>query len=98
MAIFLVGTYILWNLVIVAVGFYRIAANPAPLADWTNSLFTNCGGPRIRRARLRGDAKHPSVRTLPLIAFGCFCSRRLSQSAPMEGLSSPWKVLKRREK
>jgi len=97
MAIFLVGTYMLWNLLIVAVGFYCIAANPGSLADWTNSLFINCGGPRIRRARLRGDAKLPSVRTLLLTGFGCYYSGWLSQSTPMDGLSSPWKVLKRRE-
>ncbi len=44
-AIFLVGTYMLFNLVIVAVGFYQIAANPSTLANWTNSLFTNYGSP-----------------------------------------------------
>ena len=44
-AIFLVGTYLLLNLIIVAVSFYQIAANPAVLADWTGSLFTNYPGP-----------------------------------------------------
>ena len=44
-AIFLVGTYMLFNLVIVAVGFYQIATNPGTLTDWTNSLFTNYPGP-----------------------------------------------------
>src|SRR5215208_6566372 len=38
-AIFLVGAYMLFNLVIVVVGFYEIAANPGTLADWTGSLF-----------------------------------------------------------
>ncbi len=45
LAIFLVGTYLLLNLIIVAVSFYQIAANPAVLADWTGSLFTNYPGP-----------------------------------------------------
>jgi hypothetical protein len=44
-AIFLVGTYMLFNLVIVAVGFYQIATNPSTLADWTSSLFTSYPGP-----------------------------------------------------
>lgn len=44
-AIFLVGAYMLFNLVIVAVGFYQIATNPATLADWTNNLFSNYGSP-----------------------------------------------------
>jgi hypothetical protein len=44
-AIFLVGTYMLLNLIIVAVGFYRIAANPGTLVDWTDSLLTNYGRP-----------------------------------------------------
>jgi hypothetical protein len=44
-AIFLVGTYMLFNLVIVAVGFYQIAANPSTLADWTGSLFADYGSP-----------------------------------------------------
>ena len=44
-AIFLVGTYMLLNLIIVAVGFYQIAANPGVLADWTGSLFANYGSP-----------------------------------------------------
>ena len=44
-AIFLVGTYMLFNLVIVAVGFYQIAANPTVLADWTSSLFSSYPSP-----------------------------------------------------
>jgi hypothetical protein len=44
-AIFLVGTYMLLNLVIVAVGFYQIATNPGTLTDWTNNLFSNYGSP-----------------------------------------------------
>jgi len=41
----MVGTYILCNLIIVIVGLYQIAANPAVLTDWTTSLFTNYPGP-----------------------------------------------------
>src|SRR5918995_2245791 len=44
-AIFLVGTYLLLNLIIVAVGFYQIATNTGTLADWTNNLFTDYPGP-----------------------------------------------------
>src|SRR5215204_949734 len=44
-AIFLVGTYLLFNLIIVAIGFYQIATNPSTLADWTSSLFTSYPGP-----------------------------------------------------
>jgi hypothetical protein len=45
LAIFLVGTYMLFNLIIVAVGFYQIATNPGTLADWTSSLLTSYGSP-----------------------------------------------------
>jgi hypothetical protein len=44
-AIFLVGAYMFLNVVIVAVGFYQIGANPVILADWTNNLFSNYGSP-----------------------------------------------------
>ena len=44
-AIFLVGAYMLFNLVIIAVGFYQIATNPGTLSDWTNNLFSNHGSP-----------------------------------------------------
>jgi hypothetical protein len=44
-AIFLVGAYMLLNLVIVAVGFYQIATNPGTLTDWTSSLLSNYGSP-----------------------------------------------------
>src|ERR671911_2343848 len=35
----------LLNLIIVVVGFYEIAANPATLANWTSALFTDYPGP-----------------------------------------------------
>ena len=44
-AIFLVGTYMLFNLVVVTVGFYQIATNPGVVGDWTNSLFTSYPSP-----------------------------------------------------
>jgi hypothetical protein len=44
-AIFLVGTYLLLNFVIVAVGFYQIATNPGTLTDWTSGLLSNYGSP-----------------------------------------------------
>jgi hypothetical protein len=44
-AIFLVGAYLLFNLVVVAVGFYQIATNPSSVTDWTSSLFADHGGP-----------------------------------------------------
>ena len=44
-AVFLVGVYMLFNLVIVAVGFYQIATNPGTLGDWTNNLFSNYTSP-----------------------------------------------------
>src|SRR5829696_2961477 len=62
LAIFLVGTYLLLNLIIVAVSIYQIATNPAVLADWTGSLFTRtqaAGGPHPQHEkdahRLRPD-------------------------------------------
>src|ERR671911_2594737 len=35
----------LFNLIIVVVGFYEIVANPGTLADWTSALFTDYPGP-----------------------------------------------------
>ena len=61
-AIFLVGTYMLFNLVIVAVGFYQIAANPGTLAKWTNGLFADYGSP----AAILGV----SVLVFPQLALG----------------------------
>ena len=61
-AIFLVGTYMLFNLIIVAVGFYQIVTNPGTLADWTNNLFTDYPGP----AAILGV----SVLVFPQLALG----------------------------
>lgn len=61
-AIFLVGAYMLFNLVIVAVGFYEIAANPGTLADWTGALFSDYPGPLA--------ALGVSVLVFPQLALG----------------------------
>ncbi len=61
-AIFLVGAYMLLNLIIVVVGFYEIAANPATLADWTSALFTDYPGPLA--------ALGVSVLVFPQLALG----------------------------
>jgi hypothetical protein len=42
-AVFIVGTYLLLNLVVVAVGFYSILVEPQHLADWRDSLFADYG-------------------------------------------------------
>jgi hypothetical protein len=46
-AVFLVAAYLLLNLVVVAVGFYNILAEPQSLADWQNSLFADYGNPLV---------------------------------------------------
>ena len=46
-AVFIVGAYLLLNLVVVAFGFYNILAEPQTLADWRNSLFSNYGNPLL---------------------------------------------------
>jgi hypothetical protein len=61
-AIFLVGTYMLFNLIIVAVSFYQIVTNPGTLTDWTNNLFTDYPGP----AAMLGV----SVLVFPQLALG----------------------------
>jgi len=46
-AVFLVGSYLLLNLVVVAVGFYEIAAHPHLVARWQGALFANYGNPLL---------------------------------------------------
>src|SRR3712207_2145803 len=46
-AIFIVGAYLLLNLVVVGFGFYEIATHPQSVADWQNALFTNYGNPLL---------------------------------------------------
>src|SRR5215207_6626792 len=52
----------LFNLVIVVVGFYQIAANPGTLADWTSALYTDYPGPLA--------ALGVSVLVFPQLALG----------------------------
>jgi len=44
-AVVTVGAYLVLNLIVVAVGFYEVFANPQVLADWQTSLFSNYGNP-----------------------------------------------------
>jgi hypothetical protein len=44
-AVFIVAAFLLLNLVVVAVGFYNILAEPQHLADWRASLFSDYGNP-----------------------------------------------------
>jgi hypothetical protein len=44
-AVFIVGAYLLLNLVVVAFGFYNILAEPRFFADWQASLFADYGNP-----------------------------------------------------
>jgi hypothetical protein len=46
-AIFIVGAYLLLNLVVVGVGFYEIATHPQTIDDWQDALFTNHGNPLL---------------------------------------------------
>ena len=43
-AVLLVITYLLLNLVVIVTGIYEITANPTLLANWKTALFTNNGG------------------------------------------------------
>ena len=46
-AIFIVGAYLLLNLVVVGFGFYDIATHPQTVADWQDALLTNYGNPLL---------------------------------------------------
>ena len=46
-AVFIVATYLLLNLVVVGVGFYEIAQNPQTVTDWRNALFADYGNPLL---------------------------------------------------
>ena len=39
-AVFIVGAYLLLNLVVVAIGFYEIATHPQTVTDWQRALFS----------------------------------------------------------
>src|SRR5215213_5520962 len=46
-AVFIVATYLLLNLVVVVVGFNEIATHPQSVADWRSSLFADYGNPLV---------------------------------------------------
>src|SRR5215210_4739481 len=46
-AIFIVGAYLLLNLVVVGFGFYEILTHPQTVADWQRALFTNYSNPLL---------------------------------------------------
>jgi hypothetical protein len=46
-AVFIVGVYLLLNLVVVGVGFYEIATHPPSVVSWQNALFENYGNPLV---------------------------------------------------
>jgi hypothetical protein len=46
-AVFIVGAYLLLNLVVVGVGFYEIASHPQSFVGWQNALFANYGNPLL---------------------------------------------------
>lgn len=45
LAVFLVGTYLFLNLIVVGVGIYQVAIHPSAIADWKNVLFANHANP-----------------------------------------------------
>jgi hypothetical protein len=45
LAVFLVGAYLLLNLVVVGVGLYEVATHPRALVDWRLALFATHGSP-----------------------------------------------------
>jgi hypothetical protein len=46
-AIFIVGAYLILNLLVVGVGFYEIATHPQNVVRWQDALFTNYGNPLL---------------------------------------------------
>jgi len=61
-AIFIVGAYLLLNLVVVGFGFYEIFTHPQTVADWQRALFTNYGNPLLMVAA--------SLLVFPQLALG----------------------------
>jgi hypothetical protein len=45
LSVFLVGAYLLLNLIVVAVGFYEIAISPHTVIHWQSALFSAYGNP-----------------------------------------------------
>jgi hypothetical protein len=46
-AVLVVVSYLLLNLVVVTVGLYTAATNPQTIGDWQNALFANYGNPLV---------------------------------------------------
>jgi hypothetical protein len=46
-AVLIVGAYLLLNIVVVAVGFYEMAAHPQNVVSWQSSLLSNYGNPLV---------------------------------------------------
>ena len=46
-AIFIVGAYLILNLLVVGVGFYEIATHPQNVVRWQDALLTNYGNPLL---------------------------------------------------
>jgi hypothetical protein len=44
-SVFLVGAYLLLNLIVIVVGFYEIATSPHTVVHWQNTLFSTYGNP-----------------------------------------------------
>lgn len=47
LAVFLVGAYLLLNLVVVSVGTYQVLIHPEAIGNWRSALFTNYGNPFV---------------------------------------------------
>jgi hypothetical protein len=46
-AVLIVGAYLLLNIVVVAAGFYEMAAHPQNVVSWQSSLLSNYGNPLV---------------------------------------------------
>jgi hypothetical protein len=46
-AVFIVGAYLILNLLVVGVGFYQIATHPQSVVSWRDALFANYGNPLL---------------------------------------------------
>jgi hypothetical protein len=46
-AVFIVGAYLILNLLVVGIGFYEIATHPQKVVSWQDALFANYGNPLL---------------------------------------------------
>jgi hypothetical protein len=46
-AVFIVGAYLILNLLVVGVGFYEMATHPQQVVSWQDALFANYGNPLL---------------------------------------------------